>query len=110
MNPANTQETEVVNKLQSLASSVLREAEAEATKIVGEAKKHRDKTLEKAREDAEKIVAAMLEKEKNELETLRRRRITKARLDAKHRYVAAKERIIEKILTKTKEKLREYVR
>lgn len=109
-NPANPQETEMTEKVQSLVNSVLREAEREATKIVEEAKKYREKTLEKACEDAEHIVREMLEKEKNELETLRRKRITKARLDAKHRYVAARDQIIEKTLEKTREKLREYVK
>ncbi len=91
--------------LEQVKDEILNEAETRANTIIEEAEARRDELLSEAEEKASSIVEEAENKAENEAESIRRKRLSAARMEAKRKRLEAREDILDDVYEQFKERV-----
>lgn len=91
--------------LEQVKSEILNEAETRANTIIEEAGERRDELLSEAEEKADRIVSEAEQEAENEAESLRQKRLSAARMEAKRKRLEAREDVLEDVCNQFKERV-----
>lgn len=95
-----------MSNLNNLTSKILEDAKSKANSLIEEAKKEEAKIIEKKIREANEIKNSMIEKSKLEAVVREERILSSAQLKVRNEKLKAKGQIVEKVLTLSKEKLK----
>lgn len=91
--------------LEDVKNEITEEAAAEAKTIVDEAEARKQELLDEAEQDAEQIVEQAEQDAEQEAASLRRKKLSAARMDAKKKRLAAREELLEAVYDQFRERV-----
>ena len=94
-----------MSNIGNLTSKILKDAEVKRDNILAVAEEEKAKILNKKKDEAETLEATMLEKAKSEAETRKERVISSAELKARNEKLQAKQTVIQEVFEKAVEEL-----
>ncbi len=94
-----------MSNISNLTSKILKDAEVKRDNILAVAEEEKAKILNKKKDEAETLEATMLEKAKSEAQTRKERVISSAELKARNEKLQAKQIVIQQVFEKAVEEL-----
>ena len=94
-----------MSNISNLTSKILKDAEVKRDNILAVAEEEKAKILNKKKDEAETLEATMLEKAKSEAQTRKERVISGAELKARNEKLQAKQTVIQQVFEKAVEEL-----
>ena len=94
-----------MSNIGNLTSKILKDAEVKRDNILAVAEEEKAKILNKKKDEAETLEATMLEKAKSEAQTRKERVISSAELKARNEKLQAKQTVIQEVFEKAVEEL-----
>ena len=94
-----------MSNISNLTSKILKDAEVKRDNILAVAEEEKAKILNKKKDEAETLEATMLEKAKSEAQTRKERVISSAELKARNEKLQAKQTVIQQVFEKAVEEL-----
>lgn len=94
-----------MSNISNLTSKILKDAEVKRDNILAVAEEEKAKILNKKKDEAETLEATMIEKAKSEAQTRKERVISGAELKARNKKLQAKQTVIQQVFEKAVEEL-----